>query len=906
MYFRISGLKMLFVWAISVFTAFAQTPAGTWHAEVTHYPRTIFSAADTSIIVSRIESNPLHFQLFTGLYQTLSQPPSNRETIAKITKNAAFVYAINRKPENGSLVKLTEAERETLKNLVFQGFETADISVSSYTQYDQWHYRAREIISYCQAYDMLAGCNIPLDTLWNNGANRIHEYISKLYAQASNPQFNQFAYFANLRIIYSAALTMGAIVFNHVETADSTGQPANWAALGMNNIDRSFWDFQSSAESESGFAEGSYYLTYAMLYAIPTFASLERFLGDFSDDFLGRTIRNPWHNENYVLLMNTITKLKLPDGGLIPIEDAYLNADFPELAMLGNMPGTPQHFAWPLSAAIKSDLSNKLSGIYDLRADYIANAVDFSEVPENWQPTQFLPLAGSVVFRSSWDSTATLMHLTGKNGQARTANFFIPNGHNHADEGDFMIFAGGEMLALHPGYFDYPNNYQTKYSAQHNVILVDDAGPDSALQWNGNEQFLYGVDAFIKNTIRQRNSDFAEVRTRYQNSDIRRSVLFADREFFIIVDEMQSTEPRKFTFQLHGNGDDSIGTYLPNFAQHSAIWNAGEMRLKATVATVDSAAAFETARSKHAPKYQEWAHHSTLRVHQIAAKTNAVSALIPFRHSESEPQITLMPSSQNATGLQVLRNGQRYQMIAGTTDSLLTIDQLTGNLAHLATDGRLLFVRENPVDPTDFSVLYMDGKQVISERVNGSADTLFSSSDTTGVFAEFHGDTLFATILNPGKSANALRVNSIFLPLSVSGENITDWDYQPPYLSIFFDSSRANFTAIFSDDSSQTSIGNVGETLPTKIALLPNYPNPFNPSTIIRFQLTHASDVKLHIYNMLGQEIKTLLDAQQPAGEHRIIWNGQNENGEPGASGVYLLRMESGHFQQTRKLLLLR
>ncbi|MCB0300668.1 MAG: T9SS type A sorting domain-containing protein, partial [Calditrichaeota bacterium] len=85
-----------------------------------------------------------------------------------------------------------------------------------------------------------------------------------------------------------------------------------------------------------------------------------------------------------------------------------------------------------------------------------------------------------------------------------------------------------------------------------------------------------------------------------------------------------------------------------------------------------------------------------------------------------------------------------------------------------------------------------------------------------------------------------------------------------------------------------------------------NYPNPFNPSTIIRFQLTHASDVKLHIYNMLGQEIKTLLDAQQPAGEHRIIWNGQNENGEPGASGVYLLRMESGHFQQTRKLLLLR
>ncbi|HLX11315.1 MAG TPA: T9SS type A sorting domain-containing protein [Bacteroidota bacterium] len=88
---------------------------------------------------------------------------------------------------------------------------------------------------------------------------------------------------------------------------------------------------------------------------------------------------------------------------------------------------------------------------------------------------------------------------------------------------------------------------------------------------------------------------------------------------------------------------------------------------------------------------------------------------------------------------------------------------------------------------------------------------------------------------------------------------------------------------------------------PATYQLEQNYPNPFNPSTEIQFSLPHAARVTLKIYDILGQEVATLLDATRQAGKHSATWNA---NGC--ASGVYYYRLSSADFTETKKLLLVR
>ena len=85
-----------------------------------------------------------------------------------------------------------------------------------------------------------------------------------------------------------------------------------------------------------------------------------------------------------------------------------------------------------------------------------------------------------------------------------------------------------------------------------------------------------------------------------------------------------------------------------------------------------------------------------------------------------------------------------------------------------------------------------------------------------------------------------------------------------------------------------------------------NYPNPFNPSTSISFGLSAATQVKIVIYNMLGQKVTGLVDELMPAGTHRIIWNGTDQFGKPVPSGVYFYRIEAGSLNESRKMLLLK
>ncbi len=97
-----------------------------------------------------------------------------------------------------------------------------------------------------------------------------------------------------------------------------------------------------------------------------------------------------------------------------------------------------------------------------------------------------------------------------------------------------------------------------------------------------------------------------------------------------------------------------------------------------------------------------------------------------------------------------------------------------------------------------------------------------------------------------------------------------------------------------------------GSQTPTAFRLEANYPNPFNPATTIQYELPRAAQVRLTVYNLLGQEVARLVDQYQGASTYRVVWTGHAANGRAVGSGIYFYRLEADNFVQTYKMVLLK
>ncbi|MCD6374374.1 MAG: T9SS type A sorting domain-containing protein, partial [Caldisericaceae bacterium] len=96
------------------------------------------------------------------------------------------------------------------------------------------------------------------------------------------------------------------------------------------------------------------------------------------------------------------------------------------------------------------------------------------------------------------------------------------------------------------------------------------------------------------------------------------------------------------------------------------------------------------------------------------------------------------------------------------------------------------------------------------------------------------------------------------------------------------------------------------QMLPEEAVLFANYPNPFNPTTNIRFALPKDGSVKLEIYNLNGQRIKELINGDYQAGYHSVKWDGKDEHGRPVSSGMYFYVLKTSKITESRKMFLLK
>jgi hypothetical protein len=104
----------------------------------------------------------------------------------------------------------------------------------------------------------------------------------------------------------------------------------------------------------------------------------------------------------------------------------------------------------------------------------------------------------------------------------------------------------------------------------------------------------------------------------------------------------------------------------------------------------------------------------------------------------------------------------------------------------------------------------------------------------------------------------------------------------------------------------ETTPGTSAPIMPSVTSISQNQPNPFNPTTRIDYGLSVDGHVKIEVFNLLGEKVRTLVDEFKAAGNYSVSWDGKNESGSDVASGVYFYRFEAGTVSETRKMLLLK
>jgi hypothetical protein len=168
------------------------------------------------------------------------------------------------------------------------------------------------------------------------------------------------------------------------------------------------------------------------------------------------------------------------------------------------------------------------------------------------------------------------------------------------------------------------------------------------------------------------------------------------------------------------------------------------------------------------------------------------------------------------------------------------------------------------------------------------------------------GDSAWTNPINLGPTINT--VHAEFAPhVTPDGKYLiySKWDVNSNWSDIYW-IRIDNMIDSLKNTISPTGFKEDKKKHPGSSKLNQNYPNPFNPSSVIRYQLSLSSNVKLSIYNMLGQKIKTLVNSFQNAGEHSVVWDAKNEKNNPVSSGIYFFPLVTNGMSLQKKMVLVR
>ncbi|UOQ51082.1 heparinase II/III domain-containing protein [Hymenobacter cellulosivorans] len=778
----VATLYLLF---LLISTGRAQT--GSWNPPGADqsYPRTLLRAEAVPAVQAALQQ-PTTQRLYQGLYQSAVVQPTTDNTSsdgrrqrATLAKNAAFVALLDRQVQNGAVSPLPAADKAALIASTRGLLETINTNVevfatlSNPSSYNDWQWRSKDLIDYLIAYDLLRGAG-ETDNSLAVAKRRLQEFAGNLDSQAVKPfrpvSFVSYEFFKQVKnnhaLMTAAALGMAAVVLNDVGSATYVSRrPTSWINHGLYNLDNVLWQDaqrQSDPAKVAGYAEGPYYFKYAFLNCLPFFRAMGNFLPDntltYSFGGTSRAIRNPYYDPRYDQLYTWITAILLPDGRLPALEDSYVDMGMPELALTGKSRYLKPLHLGNLSGRQLNSLTTQLRDItVDMRAAYLAANLT-PTAPTNAALT-VLPQSGNLVFRSGNDSLATYLHVNGKGGAAQSNS----GGHSQADASSFLLYAHGQLLALDPGYLSYGRRDSLGQATNHNMLLVDNAGPAIGAPSTPND-----APASIRTTFQTDKLSYGEVQTSYKAATITRKTLFIRNSYYLLADFVQAGAAHTYTWQLHGygleNGPTATGTFTDKLADHEGVWQKNGASLLAHVTATGGASGYAKATNRHELTYNLSEKHTTLLVQKTgAASTQFLAALVPF--TTAAPRLT---TSSTAATAAVTARGDYQDLAFAQADTVLTTDASNLLSQPVKADGLVNFFSQDAAG--NFAQLFLEQGTVL---YYGAAPVVQSAKRAT-ISWQRTGVTTYGGYVS---RATTLTIPMSNAPTAVTGAGITSFRY---------------------------------------------------------------------------------------------------------------------------------
>jgi hypothetical protein len=305
--------------------------------------------------------------------------------------------------------------------------------------------------------------------------------------------------------------------------------------------------------------------------------------------------------------------------------------------------------------------------------------------------------------------------------------------------------------------------------------------------------------------------------------------------------------------------------------------------------------------------------------------------LYDANHDIDQVQCNLIPSSGEKIALDLEIDPNKREVFASIPDDLphefidieIRLKDLSGNqtiftaapaffygnsLEERTFDSRVFMYKYNLENPEQFPFSAGDSLSFtlnFSNNGNMAADSIVIKYPTTSMFQPVDDDSIFISNLSIGDSS------TITLNLQVLDNSMEDvhFVYTPEiHWKTNGKSYMRKYPMYIKTWQPKVISNNLEPAAPTKLSyqLYCNYPNPFNLSTTIGFQIPKRERVKIAIYNILGQHVKTLVDQMYQKGNYKIVWDGSNRFGETVASGIYFVRIVAGDFVRSKKMVLLK
>ncbi|MBX3026445.1 heparinase II/III family protein [bacterium] len=688
-------------------------------------PRILFRAADLPVIQARLDREPYATLLREVVRRSrdadgvaLDDHAIGSERLkARAAKSLAFLYAIDRTLAAGQVRPFaTVADRRAV------GQRAHELLAAMYNRsrlavppplggWDRDISTSEELLQYATAYDLLLGAGYDFGAAAPLIEERIADLASELYENFAHPETaNNFALLHqnNHRAKSGAALVIAALAVAEY-AAPPGGDPrqvrdaARWLAYGLDQADLIMR--YGLVTGDGAYAEGPFYFRYASQNLLPFWRAWDRLVDGGSWLVEGIEVPSYWRHPLLARSLRWALDMTLPDGSLAPVDDGNPYRCY-YFGAAPSVDAAAAAWRWAnCPAPFDSD------GNVTLAPDAIVTYDDahLTPAPPAGSPTAFYVEGGNAIFRSDWLASAVVAIVQAEHdtasefGRDRDGRGLAPESHEHAEPGSFLLHAYGERLALDPGYFSFTDRGLVAKPQDHNVILVDGAGPVDYLaastQWLNAPFGRPPADgqATLSRTLDTDGLDAARVTARYgqpaaASALIDRHVFFGADRYLVFADAVTAPAPRTYTWLLHGNGGGDSGGEFAATAT-GGRWTRPGASLDVGFAFDAGAPALDTTSGPHEEANGARRTHTVLRASATGAAVRGVEIAYPSPGGSAPPQLASL-SVANGAGLTLRDDASDRRVVAATRSadgSELALFPPDGDHA-LRTDGDVVLL----------------------------------------------------------------------------------------------------------------------------------------------------------------------------------------------------------------------